>query len=153
MSTESFETDSVSANLNGKTMFTDLNLDCLYLIFDRMDLVELVNMASITSQYASIAASVFRQKYLDHQLAIRCNKTEMLYQKIPYGISDVSINIYDLELYQNILKYFGENLRKINISSEHVLGNDLTIANQLTNKYCSESIRKLNFLWLIILFA
>lgn len=153
MSTESFETDSVSANLNGKTMFTDLNLDCLYLIFDRMDLVELVNMVSITSQYASIAASVFRQKYLDHQLAIRCNKTEMLYQKIPYGISDVSINIYDLELYQNILKYFGENLRKINISNGHVLGNDLTIANQLTNKYCSESIRELNFLWLIILFA
>lgn len=125
-------------------MFTDLNLDCLYLIFDRLDLVELVNMASITPQYASIAASVFRQKYSDHQLAIRCNKPEMLYQKIPYGISDGSINIYDLKLYQNILKYFGNNLRKINISNGLVLENDLEIANRLTNEYCSKTVRELN---------
>lgn len=128
-------------NDQSKVNLTDLNVDCL----NRLDLVGLTNMAKISRDVAVLAGDIFRQKYADYNVVIKGNATQgsnssEQYSLIPY--TSKSIELYDLEVFQNILQFFGSNLRKITIANDADV--DLTTANRLVNEYCSESLTELN---------
>lgn len=58
-------------NSNVKIKLTDLNEDCLYLIFDHLEVDELMKMGETNSHFHTSISSVFRRKYSDYEIRIQ----------------------------------------------------------------------------------
>lgn len=133
---------------NGKTKFTDLNADCLFLIFDQLELTDWMNVAQINREFLPIVSYMFRQKYSGYIIAISDTKREWYEKPCSIRKSSKYIFIKDYQLALNILKYFGNNIRNLSIRNPSKYNftphreNWATI-NQVMNKYGSESISKL----------
>lgn len=139
---------------------TDLNTDCLYLIFNHLDVNDLTNMAQVNFEFESIASDVYRRNYVDYKIQIDETENEDL-QK-PYHIDQIQqfIKIQDFKVASNVMKYFGNHIRNLSIrnnpSRNYTSGSDWTMINQFINKYASKSVVHLklniigNELWPLI---
>lgn len=67
---------------NKRMKLTDLNEDCLFLIFDQYSVPDLINVAKINSKFAFVAAHIFRRKYSHYKLHIE--KTKYFSNEIPF---------------------------------------------------------------------
>ena len=82
-----------------------MNSDCLFIIFEHLDLTGLLNMARITDQFSMIAADVFRREYshlrveFDDSFVLPDNSNEWL-------LTDVKINADTFERLNRDLTYF-----------------------------------------------
>lgn len=134
-------------NQNEKITFINMNADCLYLIFDRLDIKDLINMAQISEEYTHIATSVYRRKYSEHE--IRMGETEydrverLKPSPIDIIISSNYIKIKDLKLASNFMKFFGNKIQKLVMYNYPKLPSDWAILNRIVNKYGAESLTKL----------
>lgn len=69
---------------NENTEFTDLNDDCLYIIFKHLDGDDLLNLPRVSEQFFALAIDIFRLKYSHLQTVINDgfrlpnNSTELL---------------------------------------------------------------------------
>lgn len=129
--------------MDDRLTFTDSNEDCLYIIFRHLNLMELLNMAETMPESLHTATSIFRQKYSHYVFTIMSDPRESD-EEFRYEIQDEAeeIRFYHLELFQNVLQYFGNAVKRIAI--ENGKDNNLTMANRLVNEYCSESVKELD---------
>lgn len=58
----------INTNELQRLKFIDLNNDVLFIIFNQLNLMDLINVASTNSLMSSIAAQAFRHKYQDYRL-------------------------------------------------------------------------------------
>lgn len=120
----------------------DLNEDCLYLIFNRLGLGDLVNIAEVSSKFAHIGSSIFRQTYSKYK--IRLIKSS--YSGTPYAIGNTTIKVSDFNLIPNLMKYFGKHIRKMIIPDSYAddfSGDCWSKIHRFVNEYGSKSLTEL----------
>lgn len=128
---------------NGKvgTQFESLNDDVLYITFHMLEWDDLVSLVQINLRFEFIAREVVRRKYKQiNQLRMRCTEYKMDSQIV--AIRD-QIEIYNMQLAMDMLKYFGGHFAMIKVEYY----NDLTKINlisQCLNEYCSKSLKNLD---------
>lgn len=107
---------------------TDLNDDCLYLIFNELvNKYDLANLTQINPHFAHIASNVFRQKY-SH-----------------FDVQMGNDGPYDLKAFSNIMKSFGQHIQNVIIHNPHHInpGSVWAKANRIANEYGSNSVTQL----------
>lgn len=137
---------------NLTTEFIDLDEDVLDIIFNPLELHELLYTAEVFPQLSGIIGDVFRRKYLNNGSLI----------KVYIHLPDRSISSYHprraVKLIDNVimtndrrdsislLKYFGHFLENV-IIQYNGINSDLKIINTLLNKSCLETLKhlQLNF--------
>lgn len=95
-----------------KIEFADLNEDCIRLIFDRLDLADLINIAAINPSVAYIATGIYRQKYLNYEIKVDEAKPEQNEKRCLVQKSRNLITIRDLEVFSNIMNIIFEIIFK-----------------------------------------
>lgn len=122
---------------------TDLNADVLYTTLNNLDAFDLLHLSQINTMLHSVAATVFRHKY--HHVEMSCQMHERMCRNENETIEKLHVNddlkrltITDFELSFNLLKYFGDSMKKISISRfiNHI-ANTSTIYTHV-NKYASD---------------
>ena len=113
-----------------------MNDDCVFLILERLEFVDLLNMAEINDQFSMLAAVVFRRKF---------SYLEILYEK-DYSNSEskaskAQIKIKDSELISNAFKHFGHSIKKFtSIIYDSIKPLQAKLIGQLISNYSSESL-------------
>lgn len=111
-----------------------------------MELVDLVNMARISSQFFQLANNVFRRKYSDCEVKLVDTHRELDDKPYNVKLSD-HIDINDLESFSRLMKVFGNQIRKLTIpnfsSSNYTSGSDWAMVNRIVNEYGAESVVEL----------
>lgn len=79
---------------NHKTMLTDLNADCIFLIIDHLNLKDLLNVVQINYKFSMLAVAEFRHKY-----------------------SHAQIVIHDGDQISNTFKHFGYLIQKLKVET------------------------------------
>lgn len=127
-----------------KTQFTDLDFDCLFLIFEHLKFIELLNLAKTSDLLSTVAATAFRSKYSRFQIVVRDEFD------FPKKKSSELLNVAN-ETIGRVFQRFGI-IRKEEKKSNHIeiSGNDLiiddydTILNVFTHFGCV--IKRLKFM-------
>lgn len=88
-----------------KVQFTDLNVDCLLLILESLDYIDLLSMGQTNRQFLQAATYVFKLKFSDYQIVISndfplVNKTIQL-----INVAGIKINRNIISLALNHLKH------------------------------------------------
>lgn len=108
-------------------------------------MTELVKMAQTNPKLAYISAVIFRQKYSHY--VIRIEKTKIipgLERKYEINTFYKYIVINDLELFLNMIKFFGKSIQKLFIANHpthnHTMGSDWAEVNRIVNEYGFEAL-------------
>lgn len=101
-------------------------------------------MAKTLSEFDHIIAHIFQKKYSHYEFKIFRDDPRKPDEEFRYGIpvGFKQINFYHLELFEDVMQYFGNCVKRIAIVNEK--DNNLTMANRLVNEYCSESVKELD---------
>lgn len=120
----------------------------MYLIFDKLELSDLINIVQINSEFQDLATNVFRRKYSNYEidiLATKCDHYEGAYDIID---SKRYIKVRDVQIPSNIMKYFGNYIQKLAIRNfkyrNYTSGSDWAMVNRVVNEYGSELITQLS---------
>lgn len=95
--------------------FTDLNEDCVHLVFERLELADLINTAQINPTFANIASGIFRRNFSNFEFIIEKTKPEQ--DEKAFNVKSIQniVKIRDFDVFSNIMKYFGSQIRNIAI--------------------------------------
>lgn len=132
----------IDQNIGNNTQFTDLNDDVLYIIFYRIGLTNLINLAEINPRLQDLADQVIQSRYRQKTLSIdlklprtqSCEETEN------------KVTIYDFDLALEVFKYFGSYFRWLEFLYRSTTTSDADLERffEFLNKYCSKSLVRLD---------
>lgn len=126
---------------------TDLNTDCLYIIFDQLDVNDLMNIVQINSEFQTIATDVFRRKYSNYEIDILGTKFDRYEDAYETVNSRRYIRVRDFQISSNIMKFFGKHIRKLAIRNlrgrVYTSSSNWTMANRIINEYGSDTLTQL----------
>lgn len=145
-----------------------LNDDCIFLIFEQMDLDGLVNMAETNRNLAFFVTDVFRRKYSKKTIMIEEYFENLVVPKssgilpsrqrlfspfgssnneasgrISYVDSENEIKIHDVKLFVCTIRNFGSLIQRLKVvynDAATVQSNKIT---KFINKYCADSLIEL----------
>lgn len=129
------------------TEFMNLNEDCLILIFEQLDLPDLANVAQINEKLYHLDSNVFKRKFPLHIRIAELQKIplklvfDQLIEEISHGDkqslwikSNKIIYVYDYDLTLNILKSFGDLIKRFDMKKIFIY----------IDKYCASSLIQLD---------
>lgn len=131
---------------NIKLRFTELISDILHLIFDQLDLWDLVNCAEASPKLSIFTSDALRRKFKNYSLNI---VTAGLNGDIfgPNGFRHQSnsknIDAFKFETIQYLVKHLGAFMSKITIENVLIHSNESARINRLVNEYCSDTLTHL----------
>lgn len=123
----------------------ELNIDCVYLIFEKLDLKGLVNIVRTNTKFTDVAVNIFRRKYSDYEIYIEPD-TNVYQETCIIDTTPKKIRFCVLEFFTDFMKSFGNNIEKFfipNNENNYTVSSDWAKANRVMNKYASESIVQL----------
>lgn len=144
-----------------------MNDDCLFVIFEQMELDQLVNMTQVNARFYNLARNVFKRMYSHH---IRINRLDnapkisimgqwMEYQfgshalgvrtPVPYnGRASIKfdgiVQIFDYHLLLNTFRYFGDVIQSFEIQGGGIEPNVLKNLYAHISKYCASTLVRLD---------
>lgn len=113
--------------------FTDLNVDCMLLILEQLNFVNLLSVAQTNEKLSSLAAAVFKQKY--------SNMTVIISYGLGYHEFLDRIDIVDPEMSLQTLKHFGHMIQTLRLTIPKIETNQTKLLVQKVNEICSESLK------------
>lgn len=132
--------DCVNKKLKKHQKSTKLNADILYLIFEELDIPDLLKISEIIESFASIAVHVFRRQYKHHEVAIVFGRKVQL----PIHLSDTRILINEIDASIPLLRQFGSVIQRLSIvdrSSRFSIEMDhMKILMDAINDHCTTSL-------------
>lgn len=135
-----------SGNSKGKIKLADVVLDVLLMIFEQLELTELINMAATHSNFDQIAETVFHHRYPHYKIRIVksffINNGKTINYQVEDG--DSCIEFPDSKLVDDLFKYAGKWIQRLAIKSDEFTEDRLKSINGLINKYTSESVIQLD---------
>lgn len=156
-------------NKEEKTKFTELNEDCHSLIFEFLDLTDLLNLIQTNHELSIMANEQFRRRFSKKEIQILDEKSKprnrrpqaiydngdlaLLLQNLlenngnqldqhrndQVRVSNDHVEIYDFDLTLDILKHFGHLIQKLSIKSS-IKSSKWDTVSQFINEYCAESL-------------
>lgn len=122
-----------------ETKLTDLNVDCLLLIFDQLDFYTLLSLAEVNKPFSVLAADVYRRKYGNKMVEIR--------QAFSIDIKTIvefenRIQIENFDLISTIFKHFGSVISNVKINYQEAKGSRIKDILTLVNRN-SESLKQI----------
>lgn len=132
-------------NRRNTSNLTNINMDVLSIIFDQLDLKDLITMIDVYPMYHihSLAVRTFRGKYKNYKVYLRRNKSKSFLnrrQLLTVFTHKKCINIINFELFTDTLKYFGGEIEYLRIRNGLLEHNVSCIVSQVINEYESESL-------------
>lgn len=136
-----------------KVRLSDLNADCLLLILERLEFIDLLNMGQANQQFLLVATHVFKRKFTDYQIVISndfpypvANKPIQL-----INVAGIQINSHIISMALNHLKRL-KNVRDLKASSTNIQRNGaIEIKNYdligKSFKYFGQFISKLKLIY------
>lgn len=127
-----------------KTKITNLNEDCQFLIYEHLYVKDLMNLAQATHGFINAVLNVYRLKYSDYK--IRMETTKRQWKSNPFLVEKRTkqIDIYELDVFAKIMKYFGNQIRKLVIRNQarchYVTASEWAEVNRIANEYGSDSL-------------
>lgn len=121
---------------------TDMDIDCLEAVLERLELEDLVNAADSNKRLKHAARFVFARKY--HQLSLnfftnRYNETKTKYEiKIGY-----ELGINDLKFGFQFLRCFGYQLYAINYTRGFISNEEHRCYTEYLNEFCGDTVELL----------
>lgn len=137
-----FHRETTNENRKKKINFIDLFADVHFLIFETMGLVDLANLIETYPQLSPLAIDIFRRKYKNNDLFLQRIYSEAEIQA-QFLDSTALFETYNFEQILNILKHFGSEIHRIEISSYNIHNNESALMAQFINKYCGDSLTHL----------
>ncbi|XP_055309459.1 uncharacterized protein LOC129573186 [Sitodiplosis mosellana] len=101
------------------TQFTDLNIDCLAYVFDRLELIDLFNVANVTADIKTAAKLVYSKRYSKHLL-----KISGMNKPLAIDLNDSIISISSVPICTTFLDAFGDSVKKLQL--EYITNKQLT---------------------------
>lgn len=129
-----------------KTEFIDLNIDVLHLIFDGMELYELLNMIKVHSEFLPISTAAFRKRYRDYDIDVinvLPNETSSGRESYFNDIKLKRIEIFKFDTFHDIMTKLGSAIQRLNIQNEYIDNKKLITINQYISKYGSATLTHL----------
>lgn len=96
-----------------KTKITNLNYDCMYIIFEQLNLIDLLSVAEIKNDMHSVAANLFRQRYRQKRFVFILDYAKNVAEM--YEESDFLV-IYDKAIAFNLMKKFGNLVSRMDMA-------------------------------------
>lgn len=126
---------------HSKAHIHDLDMDCLMLIFEELEIVELLAIAEASPVLSYAAAEIYRRNFSKKSVRFVTPYNEAS----DIRISDQIINIRNLVTAVRIVKHFGHLISHLEITQygRNCRGGDKLMINNLINYYCSESLTQL----------
>lgn len=121
-------------NSMNKTEFMDLSIDCKLLIFEELDVENLLKMARLNSHLKSLAIYVFQRKFASKKVIIG---SDALFEGIIVGRSHISID-YSFSL--KFLATFGHLIKSFEILNSQIPPEHLVSFGMLVNEHCSDTL-------------
>lgn len=125
--------------------FDDLDADCKLLILEQLDLIDLINVASINKVLSILAANVYKRKFAQKSVSFweKFSITKKVHEDSRVG--DERIIISDFNVAKLVLKHFGSHISTLAIESKnHQVKQIVSLANEfcenLTKFYLETSI-------------
>lgn len=114
--------------------FSDLGVDCLFLILEKLDFFSLVTIASVNKAFSALAANVFLRKYANRIIVFQepCKLNDK-YSVVTYNDS---IFIYDFAVVLSVLRHFGSHIFDLEIQYKLDKNNKLKRIIGLVNQHC-----------------
>lgn len=137
-----------------RTKFTDLNLDCLEKIFDRLTLRDLLNAADSSADFRNALRPVFELKYKSKLVTMEKMRHS---SRRPITIDRDGILIEDNETSFQFLRCFGDLISKLKLAHWPAIAGD-NLRNQLgrvvnlIGQNCGENLEEITILdvqWII----
>lgn len=133
------------------TKITDLNDDCLVMIFAHLKLQNLFNVAIACEFLRPAACLVYRRKFGVQPVRLfgcdnfRPNANPNAQNGVEPVEGLLDIDIRGLKLCLQYLRCFGPSIKAISIDFNNVMTNRCRYVNQYIVKYCAESLIEISF--------
>lgn len=122
-----------------RTQLADLNVDCQFLILEKLLFRELLNMATTSKAFSSLASDVFKRKFADKLISI-----ENAFKKSPNDDDDDQMIIIDtlkIKILQNdvallMVEHFGSSILKLEINYDFDQMGQTKRMVKHVNQYC-----------------
>lgn len=119
-----------------------MNVDCLLLIFDKLDLPALANVAETNKDFSHLAAFVFQRRYSNKTIKIMGSFSIGSMKHIYY--TNDTLEIQDNETVPKMLRHFGHLITSLKVEFYFVFDSEIKNINRNINRYCSDSLVNLD---------
>lgn len=122
---------------------TELNLDCLESIFNRLPLEDLLNITDTSKQLQLAVRIVYRRHYARKTSSVKLNIQQTIGNKALDERPD-HIRIHDMRIALQLLRIFGYFVEELEIRcNENIKQCDKLF--RYINEYCSDHLNEINF--------
>lgn len=144
-----------------------MNFDCLFLILERLNLTELLNVAEINDQFSTLSAATFRNKYSRLQVVViddfefpgesNTNAIGRVFQQFGIfhkkeekrfyaDVSDTTIVLDDYDTILHTFKNFGRVIKRLKLKTSILCSNQIAeLMGNLISKYPFDSLVDVEF--------
>lgn len=134
----------------GGLKFQEINTDVLSLIFELVDLMDLMTMINVNQVYYPLAVRAFRRNYKNYTVDFwhihhdRNHALDDIREDFNVKTSERRVNVFDLDVFTNLFTLFGAEIEKVKIRNVNFNNDTSSRASQIINEYGSESIDHLD---------
>lgn len=137
-----FKVNPRNESNRNKMKITNLNLDCLFIIFEHLNLTDLLNVAEIDDDIHSMAATVFRHRYRHKRIIIQVGD----YKYLLNDDDDYDyLAIYDNQMAENVIRKFGSVISRMDMLYFPYNKEVYSRFSRLVAVYCSDSLVDFDF--------
>lgn len=115
-----------------------LNLDCILLIIEKLELLELTNISETNKNFSYLAADVFRRKYSRKTIKIMGSFSIGSTKHIFYKNDEIEIQ--DHEIVPKVLRNFGHLIKSLRVDYIILFESEIKNINRYINFYCSNAL-------------
>lgn len=128
---------------------TDLNDECLELIFERLNLQEFLNVATSNKWLNRSAGAIFRHWHSHKIVKLQMSANECLHSTEIVDMNTLMIN--GLKQCLRILRCFGPYISNIGLQCSDDTSEHINFVTQYLNEYCAETLENITFIKMPIL--
>lgn len=146
--------------ITNQTKLSDLNMDCMLIILDQLDFMDILNLAQVDNYFSMIAQTAFRRKFANNTIVLynfvsedQNNENGIIFNALSrLGIVekekvyhatlhyDGNLQITDFEACLKTLEYFGKSIQKLKLYSDNTDTKQSVIISKFIYKYCSDTL-------------
>lgn len=130
--------ENMAKKVISTTKITDVNTDCLELIFNHLEFCDLLNVANANKQFTSAAGYAFSKNYRMFTII------DITLSSQKYSISNFLV-LMDRTYALKMLRCFGRWIPKLMISYMHINKPYAIELHRYLFKYCSETLNEIHF--------
>lgn len=146
--------------ITNQTKLSDLNMDCMLIILEQLDFMDLLSLAQVDKYFSMLAQTVFRRKFANDTIVLynfvsedqhnkngiisnALNRLGIVEKEKVYHATlhyDGNLQITDFEACLKTLEYFGNSIQKLKLYSDNTDTKQSVIISKFIYKYCSDTL-------------